>query len=107
MLRRFIVGSGIVRNSRMYCSRKENKMKDFNEDDGSGTVKVAKVLGMMGVCSRRNAERLIKSGKVLVDNKPVKNVAQRIFPFGHKIRVENKDVNSFILKYQLFLKYIY
>ena len=56
------------------------------------SVKVSKLMGMLGVCSRRKAEQLIKEGNVLADNKPVTSVATRVFPYGTKIRVDKKDV---------------
>lgn len=55
-------------------------------------MKVSKVMTMMGICSRREAEKLIKLGKVEVGNTIVKNVATRVFPFGVGIKVDSKQV---------------
>ena len=38
-----------------------------------------KWLSQMGVCSRREADRLIEAGKVLVDNRPGANGPDRCF----------------------------
>merc|ERR1712137_532786 len=46
---------------------------------------------MMGVASRRNAEKLIKEGQVRVENQVIKNVATRIFPYGTQIAVNNRN----------------
>ena len=40
-------------------------------------IRLNKYLSEMGVCSRREADRLIKGGKVLVDGKPA-SVGMRI-----------------------------
>ena len=50
---------------------------------------------MLGVASRRRAEELIRDGQVTVENRVVKNVASRIFPYGAKIKVNNKEVRIF------------
>ena len=61
-------------------------------DHPPDTMKLSKVLGMMGVASRRNAEKLIKEGQVRVENQVIKNVATRIFPYGTQITVNNRNV---------------
>lgn len=49
-----------------------------------------KWLSRMGVCSRREADRLIEAGKVLVDGRPAV-VGQRVSP-GQKVSCEGKTV---------------
>ena len=47
-----------------------------------------KLLSAMGVCSRREADRLIESGKVLVDGVPAK--------MGQKVRMDQTDRKSVV-----------
>ena len=41
-----------------------------------------KWLSQMGVCSRREADRLIEAGKVLVDNRPA-SMGQKVTPVSY------------------------
>lgn len=47
-----------------------------------------KWLSQMGVCSRREADRLIEAGKVLVDNRPA-SMGQKVTP-GQKVVCNGK-----------------
>ena len=49
-----------------------------------------KWLSRMGVCSRREADRLIEAGKVLVDNRPA-SMGQKVTP-GQKVVCNGKMV---------------
>ena len=49
-----------------------------------------KWLSQMGVCSRREADRLIEAGKVLVDNRPA-SMGQKVTP-GQKVVCNGKMV---------------
>ena len=49
-------------------AKKENRMrKEFEEKDIHQEVRLNKYLSEAGVCSRREADRLIEEGKVFVD----------------------------------------
>ena len=51
-----------------------------------------KWLSQMGVCSRREADRLIEAGKVLVDNRPA-SMGQKVTP-GQKVVCNGKVVRA-------------
>lgn len=55
--------------------------------------KIAKLISERGYCSRRDAEKLILTGSVLVNNILVKNVAER-FPDNVTIKINNKILNE-------------
>ena len=49
-------------------SEKENRMrKEFEQKKADQPVRLNKYLSEAGVCSRREADRLIEEGKVFVD----------------------------------------
>ena len=61
-------------------AKKENRMrKEFEEKDIHQEVRLNKYLSEAGVCSRREADRLIEEGKVFVDGVRAEN--------GRKVRV--------------------
>ncbi len=55
--------------------------------------RIAKVLARAGVCSRRDAERMIAEGRVAVDGKPLATPAFKV-PSGAKITVDGKPVKE-------------
>lgn len=57
-------------------------------------IKIAKYLSECGIASRRKAEELVKSGKVLVNGNAMKNVAERINPDKDDIKVFGKKINQ-------------
>ncbi|HAX51686.1 pseudouridine synthase [Muricomes intestini] len=67
-----------------------NRIKEEFEQK-KGPVRLNKFLSESGVCSRREADRLIKSGKVTVDGKRAA-VGMKILP-GQVIKVGNKRVS--------------
>lgn len=58
----------------------------------NGTVRINKYLAMCGVCSRREADRLIEEGKVIIDDIPA-SVGSRVTG-REKITVEGKVVKG-------------
>ena len=55
-------------------AKKENRMrKEFEEKDIHQEVRLNKYLSEAGVCSRREAARLIEEGKVFVDGVRAEN----------------------------------
>lgn len=55
-------------------AKKENRMrKEFEEKDIHQEVRLNKYLSEAGVCSRREADRLIEEGKVFVDGVRAEN----------------------------------
>ncbi len=65
-------------------------MDDATNKDGE---RIAKVLARAGVCSRRDAERLIAEGRVAVDGVKLATPAFKVTP-GAKIAVDGKPVKS-------------
>src|SRR5262245_50902664 len=63
------------------------KVQEFNGD------RIAKVLARAGVCSRRDAERMIAEGRVSVDGKALSTPAFKVKP-GAKITVDGKPVRE-------------
>ena len=52
------------------------------------------VIAHAGLASRRKAEELIQRGKVTIDGKIEKNVAARVDPQKHEIKVEGKSIGK-------------
>lgn len=81
---------------RSLCTNNSTDVKPkkvlFEEDSIPDKIKVSKVMAMMGICSRREAEKLIKQKKVQVGNQIVPSVATRIFPYGVGLTVGTKEV---------------
>ncbi len=65
-------------------------MSDKVQDTSDGD-RIAKVLARAGVCSRRDAERMIAEGRVAVDGKALATPAFKVKP-GAKITVDGKPV---------------
>lgn len=51
-----------------------------SESDSSGAVRVSKLMAERGLCSRREADRFIERGWVLVDGQPVTALGTRMLP---------------------------
>jgi 23S rRNA pseudouridine2604 synthase len=65
--------------------------KEFEEKDNDQEVRLNKFLSESGVCSRREADRLIESGRVKVDGQPAQ-MGMRVIPSRQEIRVGKKIV---------------
>jgi 23S rRNA pseudouridine2605 synthase len=65
-------------------------MSDHEIGEGD---RIAKVLARAGVCSRRDAERLIAEGRVTVDGEKLSTPAVKVKP-GAKITVDGKPVKA-------------
>lgn len=65
-------------------------MSENPADDGE---RIAKVLARAGVCSRRDAERLIADGRVIVNGHKLDTPAYKVPP-GARITVDGKPVRS-------------
>lgn len=65
-------------------------MSDADKQDGD---RIAKVLARAGVCSRRDAEKLIAEGRVIVDGKKLDTPAFKV-KAGARISVDGKPVKS-------------
>lgn len=77
--------------------RRAGTQETQDDSQPPDTIKLSKVMGMMGIASRRNAEKMIQEGQVQVANRVVKNVATRIFPYGTQITVNNRNVRRSIV----------
>jgi 23S rRNA pseudouridine2605 synthase len=67
-------------------------MIDKSQDSPEGD-RIAKVLARAGVCSRRDAERMIAEGRVAVDGKRLATPAFKV-PAGAKITVDGKPIKE-------------
>ena len=67
---------------------KNRMQEEFTARDTAQPVRLNKYLSEAGICSRREADRLIESGKVLVDGKPAVT-GQKVLPT-QRIVVEGK-----------------
>lgn len=73
-------------------TKRTKKIEELdNEESGQG-VRLNKYLSEAGVCSRREADRYITEGKVLVDGKAAE-VGTKVMP-GQKVVFQNKDVTK-------------
>ena len=67
-----------------------NRMQsEFEQKDENKPVRLNKYLSEAGICSRREADRLIEMGKVFVDGK-IANTGQKVLPT-QKITVEGQQ----------------
>ena len=66
-------------------------MTEKVQDTADGD-RIAKVLARAGVCSRRDAERMIAEGRVAVDGKALATPAFKVVP-GARITVDGKPVS--------------
>lgn len=74
-------------------------MADPHVPDG---IRLQKVISQAGVASRRNAENLIKEGRVEVDGKPITKLGTRVDPNRQIVKVDGKrigvdDVENIVL----------
>ena len=65
----------------------------MTDEQSSEGDRIAKVLARAGVCSRRDAEKLISEGRVIVDGKKLDTPAFKVKP-GAKISVDGKPVRD-------------
>ena len=68
------------------------------------TFKVSKLIADAGICSRRNAEKLVREGKVKLNNKTLGNVAERA-TIRDNIQIDNKKINLIKKKVGLWKYY--
>ena len=54
--------------------------------------RLQKILARAGVASRRNAEEMIRQGRIAVDGKTVTELGMRVDPLQHTITVEGKPL---------------
>lgn len=76
--------------------RNSENMKG-NSQSGTEPVRINKFLSEAGVCSRREADRLVESGKVTVDGIPAEMgtkvlSGQRVCVNGKPVRIEEEDI---------------
>lgn len=53
-------------------------------------IRLNKALSMLGICSRRDADELIKSGKIFVNNRQITELGSKIY-LNDKIKVDDKE----------------
>ena len=73
----------------MHSNRMQSEFEQKNENK---PVRLNKYLSEAGICSRREADRLIEMGKVLVDGKAAMT-GQKVFP-GQKVTVEGQQAKQ-------------
>ena len=57
---------------------------------GSGKIRLNKALAQAGICSRRQADRLISGGKVMVNNRPARELGMAVAP-GDRVQVGERS----------------
>jgi len=82
---------------RDYNSEKSSEKNNYNKATDTEPVRINKFLSEAGVCSRREADRLVESGKVTVDGIPAEMgtkvlPGQRVCVNGKPVRVEEEDI---------------
>ena len=82
---------------------KEAKMQRDNESDSLSEIRLNKRIAMSGLASRRNADELIKSGKVKVNGKVINDLGFKV-SLKEKIEVDGKVLEIKAFKYLLFFK---
>ena len=55
-------------------------------------MRIDKLLSELGLCTRREAAKIAKSGGILVDGKPVKDVSEHIDPEKNKVTLLGREV---------------
>lgn len=66
--------------------------KEFEKKDDNQAVRLNKYLSESGICSRREADRLIEAGRVRVDGEAAQ-MGMKVIPARQEIRVGKKVVN--------------
>lgn len=66
--------------------------KKFENENAGNGIRINKYMADSGMCSRREADRLVEAGKVKVDG-AVATLGTRVLP-GQKVTVEGKDVKK-------------
>jgi 23S rRNA pseudouridine2605 synthase len=69
------------------------KRESFLPEDKPEGERIAKVIARSGLCSRRDAERLIAEGRVLLDGEPVTSPARNVTE-NNVIQVDGKPLNE-------------
>ena len=65
--------------------------QEFEQKDNNEEVRLNKFLSESGICSRREADRLIEAGRVRVDGKPAQ-MGMKVVPARQEIRIGKKVV---------------
>lgn len=83
---------GRAKRRRMNKIRAANRIREeFEHRDGMQEVRLNKFLSEAGVCSRREADRLIEAGQVRVDGRAA-TMGMKVIPDIQEIRVGNKTI---------------
>ena len=65
-----------------------------NPRAGDGTVSIARALSKLGLCSRSEGERLVRTGRVSVDGRRIRDIAHRLNPERSKIEIDESAVGE-------------
>jgi len=89
----------------MLMKKKQNKIKKANQikNTDSGPVRLNKFVANAGVCSRREADTLIASGKIEVNGKIVRELGTKVMP-DDKVIYKGKVLRTEKLIYLLLNK---
>ncbi len=61
-----------------YLKKSSPKVSDFGQEKGLPTTRLNKYIAQSGVCSRRDADELIKSGKIKVNSKVITEMGYQV-----------------------------
>ena len=72
--------------------KKDSAPQNQDTQEPSSLVRINKAIAQAGICSRRHADELIASGKVLVNNLPVTSAGMKVDPLQDIIEVNGKKL---------------
>ncbi|HUS85836.1 MAG TPA: pseudouridine synthase [Bacteroidales bacterium] len=72
---------------------KREKRSDFKKNDPGGMIRLNRFISNSGVCSRREADELIKAGQISVNNKVVTDMGIRVGK-GDVVRHKGRKLSS-------------
>lgn len=73
-------------------ARKTSKKSDDKDDDRG--IRLNKLISESGICSRRQADKIIEEGRVIVNGKKVFELGIRVDPMADKVVVDGKPLRK-------------
>lgn len=86
-----------------FGSRGDSSLRDHIKDRGDETIRLNKFIADSGICSRREADKLIETGVITVNGKVVTELGTKVGPLD-KVNMGDQSLNREKLQYVLLNK---